>query len=102
VILYLSYLFNSSDSIVLNLNYTWRFFCNQQNKTIFQISDISSYAVLATSVLAPNRGWFIFGGYESTLLTSQKLQTLSGNWSAGPNLFQNASDSYLCGVQVNI
>ncbi len=78
------------------------FFLNKKIKQFFQISDILSPSELAASVLVPNRGWFIFGGDPSSLLTSQKLQSLSGNWLAGPNLFQNASDSYLCGVQVNI
>ncbi len=75
---------------------------NNKIKLFFQKYDILSEAILATSVLVTNRGWFIFGGDQSSLLTSQKLQTLSGNWSPGPNLFQNTIDSYLCGVQVNI
>ena len=77
-------------------------FLDKKVKLFFQISDILSSSELAASVLVPNRGWFIFGGYESTLLTSQKLQTLSGNWSAGPNMFQSTYDSYQCGVQVTI
>jgi hypothetical protein len=78
------------------------FFFINKIKLFFQISDTLSSSTLAASVLVPNRGWFIFGGDPSSLLTSQKLQSLSGNWSAGPNLFQNTFDSYLCGVQVTI
>ncbi len=29
------------------------------------------------------------------------LQTLSANWTVGPNQYQNQFDSYSCGVQVN-
>ncbi len=56
----------------------------------------------AASVRVPNQGWFIFGGYGGTLQTTQKLQTLSGNWTAGPNLYQNNNDYGHCGVQVHI
>jgi hypothetical protein len=55
----------------------------------------------AASVLVPNQGWFIFGGYGSKLLTTQKLQTLSSKWTAGPNLYQNNNDFGHCGVQVH-
>jgi hypothetical protein len=34
----------------------------------------------AASGLVPNRGWFIFGGYNSSLLRMQKLQTVGGNF----------------------
>ena len=50
--------------------------------------------------MVPNQGWVLFGGYQSTLLTAQKLQYLSGTWKAGPNLYQSTIDSRTCGVQV--
>jgi hypothetical protein len=66
----------------------------------WQTSSILSSSKYATSVFVPNHGWFIFGGDGNTLLTSQKLQTLSGNWTAGgPNLYQN--DFFNCGIQVS-
>jgi hypothetical protein len=51
--------------------------------------------------LVPNQGWIIFGDSGNNLPTSQKLQTLSDNWAAGPNLYENAYDDGNCGVQVN-
>jgi hypothetical protein len=60
--------------------------------------------------LVPNRGWVIFGGFGgfdpvTGMPLSQKLQTVSGKWVAGPNLYQagydSDSDAYNCGVQVN-
>jgi hypothetical protein len=54
------------------------------------------------SVLVPNQGWFLFGGFGNNLLTMQKLSTLRGNWTAGPNLYQNVLDYFMCGVQVSL
>jgi hypothetical protein len=56
---------------------------------------------VAANVLVPNNGWVIFGGYANTLLTTQKLFTLSDSWITGPSLYQNATDFNNCGVQVN-
>ncbi len=64
----------------------------------FQISDVLSALSLASSVVVPNYGWVIFGG--NSLTTTQNLQTLSGNWTAGPNLYQDTRDSSNCVVQV--
>jgi hypothetical protein len=60
-----------------------------------------SPTTVAANVLVPNNGWVIFGGYANTLLTAQKLQTLSGSWTAGPSLYQDLADYFNCGVQVN-
>ncbi len=59
---------------------------------------------IGASVLVPNYGWVIWGGYDGTTLshTSQKLQTLSGKWTAGPNTYQNLTDFFNCAVQVNL
>jgi hypothetical protein len=65
----------------------------------FQISDILSESNTAPSVLVPNRGWVIFGGNK--LPTSQILQTLSGNWTKGPNMYDARNVYGNCGVQVN-
>jgi hypothetical protein len=47
---------------------------------------------VAASVLVPNQGWLIFGGFGSSLLTTQKLQATSGSWTAGPDLYNNEND----------
>jgi hypothetical protein len=56
---------------------------------------------VAASVLVPNQGWLIFGGFGSSLLTTQKLQATSGSWTAGPDLYNNENDYEHCGVQVH-
>jgi hypothetical protein len=56
---------------------------------------------VAASVLVPNQGWMIFGGFGSSLLTTQKLQATSGSWTAGPDLYNNENDYEHCGVQVH-
>jgi hypothetical protein len=83
---------------------TWPFtlnrHCEQICLTHFQISDVLSSTTIGASALVPNQGWVIFGGYQSSLLTSQKLQSLNGTWEEGPNLFRNDTDNNNCAVQV--
>ena len=66
----------------------------------FQISDALSPIRTAASVFVPSRGWVVFGGYGSTLLTAQKLGALNGTWQAGPNMYQDVNEFSMCGVQV--
>ncbi len=65
------------------------------------MSNTLSPSDYAGSVLVPNYGWVIFGGFQNRLLTTQRLQSLSGKWESGPNLYQSKSDWYQCCVQVN-
>ena len=56
---------------------------------------------VAATVILPNQGWIIFGGFDNALTTAQKLRTLDGQWEAGPRLYQSTSDYFSCAVQVN-
>ncbi len=71
-----------------------------RSKSNFQISDVLSESRSGASVLVPYYGWVIFGGIGNSLSTTQKLQTLIGSWTVGPNLYQNESDYGSCGLQV--
>ena len=49
----------------------------------------------------PGRGIFSFGGWASSITTSQQLSTIDGAWTYGPNLYQLQSDYGHCAVQVS-
>ena len=45
-------------------------------------------------------GWFLFGGYNGSLVNAQQLKDPDAQWSAGPLLYKNYSDKEQCLVQV--
>lgn len=55
----------------------------------------------ASSVLVPNKGWFIFGGDGNSLTRSQKLQHPDSLWELGPDLYLSKSVTGTCIVQLN-
>ena len=57
---------------------------------------------IAQSVIVPKQGLFIFGGFHTdpAILWSQKLATISGPWTSGPDLYQKMNVQNHCIVQV--
>ncbi len=67
---------------------------------MLQVDNLLSATRDAGNVLVSSKGWFIFGGYESELTTSQKLISVDAEWEAGPDLFEKRTDYGHCMVQV--
>jgi len=54
----------------------------------------------ASDVYIEGQGWFLFGGYNNYLETSQKLVGIDSKWEEGPTvLAKNIYDQ--CAVKVN-
>ena len=47
------------------------------------------------------RGWFLFGGYNESLVNAQQLNNSDADWTLGPFLYGNYSDKEQCIVQVS-
>ena len=55
-----------------------------------------------SDVIVPEKGWLFFGGFRTTLTTSQWLPSLGGVWQPGPPLYNNVPVHSQCNLQVNI
>jgi len=54
---------------------------------------------LASSVQIKGQGWFLFGGRQSNLETSQKLVGIDSKWEAGPPVIEKSIEGQ-CAVKV--
>ena len=54
-----------------------------------------------STVVVPNRGWFIFGGDGNTSPRSQRLPSPDSPWELGPELYKSQSVTGTCIVLMN-
>jgi len=56
---------------------------------------------MSNGVYVKSQGWFIFGGVGNIKTQAQKLISINGNWTLGPDLYQNANSLGQCYFQVS-
>ena len=51
--------------------------------------------------VVPSQGWLLYGGTESVLTTSLKLNAIDALWTNGPDLYQQTPFNGQCIYQVS-